>query len=595
MDTIYVIDFGGQYAHLIANRIRRLNVLAQIKHPDDSIDALPNARGLIFSGGPRSVYDNNIEFNKQMLAMNIPVLGLCFGHQLIVNQLGGQVKPGFKEYGIAHVSLDKNNKIFKGLDHTEQVWMSHGDSVISLPENFQEIGSTADCPCAAICDPDKNIYGFQFHPEVTHTPNGMKMLENFIDICKCQRSWTMKGFLKSIKETLKQHVKDRKVFMLVSGGVDSSVAFTLLNQTLGEDRVLGLNIDTGFCRKNEANGIKEVMQRYKYHNLIIEDHCATFLDNVVNKSEPEEKRKIIGKTFIDVADSSLRNLNLNPDEWLLGQGTIYPDTIESGGTKNAALIKTHHNRVESVQELIDKGLVVEPLAQLYKDEVRQLGIELGLPEELVWRHPFPGPGLAVRTLCSNGIEDGQIKPLSQSTLDFCDKHNLSVNILPVKSVGVQGDSRSYAHPAVIYGNTDWNTLEKVSTYLTNNNKQINRVVTLLSPGALPSLSLKKAYLTRDRLNVLREIDDMVMRFLYDQNLVRVIWQMPTVLLPLTSDGKKECIVLRPVITRDFMTARFAQIPWNDLKKLTDEIMRTDCVDAVFYDITHKPPGTIEWE
>ncbi|MDX9701424.1 MAG: glutamine-hydrolyzing GMP synthase [Candidatus Auribacterota bacterium] len=595
MDTIYVIDFGGQYAHLIANRIRRLNVYAQIKHPDVDVAELENARGIILSGGPKSVYDKDCPvFNADLLKMNVPILGLCFGHQLLVHLMGGIVEQGFKEYGSAHMRIRSKEDIFKNLADSELVWMSHGDSVKKLPDHFKIIGSTEDCPFAAIHYPGRDIFGFQFHPEVSHTTHGMTMLANFLDICSCRRSWTIKNFISSINDTVKEQVGDRKVFMLVSGGVDSTVAFTLLNQILGEDRVQGLTIDTGFCRKEEMAEIRELMRSHKLHNLLIQDHSDTFLQNLKGVFEPEKKRKIIGKTFIDVADKALRQLKLNPNEWLLGQGTIYPDTIESGGTKNAAVIKTHHNRVDIVADLVARGLVVEPLAQLYKDEVRELGIELGLPERMVWRHPFPGPGLAVRTLCSTGEEE-EIVPIGYQTKSFCQEHGFGVAVLPIRSVGVQGDVRSYAHPAVLYGKQDWTLLEKMSTYLTNKHQSVNRVLTLLAPSEMPSLRLKKAFLTRDRLDLLREADDIVMRFIEQKNLDRIIWQMPTVILPLTSDGKKECIVLRPVITRDFMTARFAEIPFSDLSVLTQKIMDLGGIDAVFYDITHKPPGTIEWE
>lgn len=595
MDKIYIIDFGGQYAHLIANRIRRLNVLAEIKHPDDPTDSFPNARGLIFSGGPKSVYDKDRpDFNKEIFKLNIPILGLCFGHQLIVHEFGGKVRPGFKEYGVATIKILNKKKIFKNLAENEQVWMSHGDSVISIPEGFEVIAQTKDCPYAAIANFDLDIYGFQFHPEVTHTPHGMAMFENFIDICACRKEWTIKGFIHSITETVKTSVRNKKVFMLVSGGVDSTVAFTLLNEILGEDKVIGLNIDNGFCRKNEIDAIKNVMREHGYCNLIMKDYSDTFLNNLKGIVDPEEKRKIIGNTFIDVANQSLNDLNFHSGDWLLGQGTIYPDTIESGGTKNSALIKTHHNRVEIISEMIKKGLVIEPLSQLYKDEVRQLGIELGLPEELVWRHPFPGPGLAVRALCSNGIPD-QIPMPDKEIFDYCKQNGLELQILPVKSVGVQGDSRTYAHPALIYGNNEWATLEKVSTFLTNNCPIINRVVTLIASVSLEGLHNKESYLTKDRLDLLREADNIAMNFLHEKELNRVIWQMPTVLVPLTSNGINECIVLRPVITRDFMTARFAEIPWDDLRQLGNDILNIGKIDAVFYDITHKPPGTIEWE
>ncbi|MCD6459090.1 glutamine-hydrolyzing GMP synthase [bacterium] len=596
MDTIYVIDFGGQYAHLIANKIRRLNIYADIKHPCVNIDALKSAKGIILSGGPNSVYDENIpKINNKLFSMNIPILGLCFGHQLIVREFGGKVKPGFKEYGTARLALLDNSTIFKGLAEHEQVWMSHGDSVAALPDHFKVIGKTKDCPYAAIYNAQRNIFGFQFHPEVTHTTHGMAMLENFANICQCRKDWTIKGYLNDIFEKIKNQVKNKKVFMLVSGGVDSTVAFTMLNKILGEDRVLGLTIDNGFCRKNEIDQVRETMSKYNFHNLLIQDHSDTFLANTAGVAEPEKKRNIIGRTFIEAADSAMKKLGLNPDQWLLGQGTIYPDTIESGGTKNAAVIKTHHNRIDMIAEMVKKGLVVEPLVQLYKDEVRELGIELGLPEEMVWRHPFPGPGLAVRALCSNGEADDISNVLNPETIKICEKQGLKISVLPIRSVGVQGDVRSYAHPAVIYGKQDWKLYENISTSITNANPEINRVVAMIGSETLPELKLKKAYLWRDRLDMLRQIDAAVMDFLEENNLIRIIWQMPTVLLPLSSNGNKESIVLRPVITRDFMTASFAQIPFALLNNLAEDILAFDFIETVFFDITHKPPGTIEWE
>lgn len=596
MDKIFVIDFGGQYTHLITNRIRRLNVLSEIKHPDDPIAELAQAKGIILSGGPMSVYDNNApQLQKELLELGIPILGLCFGHQLLVHASGGIVEQGYKEYGVAQLTVLTHDSLFKHLSNKEQVWMSHGDSVKKLPEGFIVIGKTDDCPYAAISNPDKKLFGFQFHPEVTHTTNGMKILENFISICQCKRDWTMKGYISSIKNELNEKVKGRKVFMLVSGGVDSTVAFTLLNQVLGKEHVRGVFIDNGLSRLYDSENVRQLIEQHNYTNLYIENCSDVFLSRLKEIIDPEEKRKIIGNTFIDVSNEILKKMGLNHHEWLLGQGTIYPDTIESGGTKNAALIKTHHNRVDLIHDLIEKGLVIEPLSHLYKDEVRELGIELGLPEETVWRHPFPGPGLGVRALCSNGVPDKAHIPFDAATKQLCEDHAISIGFLPIKSVGVQGDSRSYAHTAVVSGTQEWGILEKTSTYITNKYHDINRVVMLITPGSLPKLSLKKSYLTHSRLDKLRKIDADVMDFLHNENLMKVIWQMPVVLLPLTSDGAKECIVLRPVLTRDFMTASFARIPFEKTLLLAQKIMSYGFIDAVFYDITHKPPGTIEWE
>ena len=300
----------------------------------------------------------------------------------------------------------------------------------------------------------------------------------------------------------------------------------------------------------------------------------------------------------------MAHLHLNADQWVLGQGTLYPDTIESGGTEHAALIKTHHNRIDLIDELIAQGKVVEPLAQLYKDEVRELGGELGLPDHLVWRHPFPGPGLAVRCLCSDGeVDGGDIAAAERAAAEIASEAGLQLRVLTVKSVGVQGDFRTYSHPALVSGfdlNTaesddDWRVLEDMSTRITNSVPGINRVVCLIAPDVLPKLRLKRAFLTYQRLDVLREADAIAMRALDRAGLMSAVSQMPTVLVPLTTDGQDEIVILRPITTPDFMTARFAELPHSLVRDMADEILDLPSVAAVGYDITHKPPGTVEWE
>jgi GMP synthase (glutamine-hydrolysing) len=333
-----------------------------------------------------------------------------------------------------------------------------------------------------------------------------------------------------------------------------------------------------------------------FHNLKVVDASEEFLRALEGVAEPEEKRRLIGEEFLLVRDRALADLELDPEEWLLGQGTLYTDTIESGGTDNAAVIKTHHNRVGVIEKLLAEGKVVEPLDQLYKDEARELGEKLGLPHHLVWRHPFPGPGLGVRALCSDGVEGALgLEKEEQAAAKIAAQFGLTLEILPLQSVGVQGDSRTYAHPAVVAGDSDWKTLEALSTELTNNFSAINRVIYQLGPQERPKQQVKRGYLTRDRLDLLREADAIVMQALESHDLMLEVTQMPTVLVPLSSDGVQESIVLRPISTDDFMTARFSELSDAFIDEVRDKLLALEGIEAVFYDITHKPPGTVEWE
>ena len=596
--SIVVLDFGGQYAHLIANRIRRLRVHAEIRSPETAVADLQDADGLILSGGPASVYDPEAPaYNPEILAMGKPMLGLCYGHQLLCHRLGGQVERGAThEFGAAYLHVDKAEGVLAGLDERERVWMSHRDHVAALPPGFVVLGATEDCPVAAMGDAERKIYGLQFHPEVTHTVRGMDILDNFAALCGAERNWTMERYTEETIERIREQAQGRNVFLFVSGGVDSSVAFLLLNRALGAERVLGLHIDNGFMREGETALVERLMKGAGLHNLEVVDASAEFLAATEGIADPEEKRRRIGEEFIRVRDRALAALALDPDEWLLGQGTLYTDTIESGGTENAAVIKTHHNRVGVIDQLLAEGKVVEPLDQLYKDEARTLGETLGLPHHLVWRHPFPGPGLAVRALCSEGPD---AENLAFETVAEAQKvaatFGLVLDVLPLRSVGVQGDSRTYAHPAVVTGQREWKTLEAISTELTNNFPLINRVIYLLGPTPRPQQSLKEGYLTRDRLDLLRRADAINMEALERHGLMEEVTQMPTVLLPLSSDGVQESVALRPIATYDFMTARFCPLPQAFLDDVCERLLALAGIEAVFYDITHKPPGTVEWE
>jgi len=591
---VAVIDFGGQYAHLIAKRLRHLGTFTTILPPDIEESALAGLKGLVLSGGPASVTDADApKWNRALFQQPIPTLGLCYGHHLMALALGGKVGKAAKgEYGIAYLNVIGSSPVFDGFSKKEQVWMSHGDSVLKAPPGFQVIGSTADCPVAAMAAPDRPMFSVQFHPEVKDTPCGNLLLDNFLKICNAKRGWSMSRFRQLAIDEINQQVGNRKVLIFLSGGVDSSVAYALLVQALGSQRVLGLYIDNGFMRFKETEQIKTTYGDLGWQVKFI-DASDEFLTATHKICDPQEKRAAIGQQFIDTRNRICRELDLDPNEWLLGQGTLYPDIIESGGTRHADIIKTHHNRIRGIEELIEQGLVIEPLKDLYKDEVRTLGEELGLPESIVWRHPFPGPGLAINVLCETSAIPEKQSEISNEVKKFCSLKGYDAWILPVKSVGVQGDHRTYTSPLAVKGPRDWETLEALSTDVTNSFRDINRVVLLLS-GEKPSLSLHEAYLTRDRLDVVRYADHIMTRALIRHGWMRKVFQHLTITLPIGPKGC-ESIVLRPVFSEDVMTARFAALPWELIQEVTDLILQHDRITDLYYDITHKPPGTFGWE
>jgi len=604
VDTIAVLDFGGQYAHLIANRTRRLNVYSEILDSNTPAEKLKNYKGIILSGGPQSVYDENApQCDPKLFYLGIPVLGICYGLQMMVHKKGGKVSSGkIKEYGRARLYLSKREGIFEGLEPEENVWMSHGDEVTELPEGMEIVGSTNNCVNAAIADFDKNLYGVQFHPEVTHTESGIKIIDNFLKITKSKREWNLDKFIENELEIIKEKVGNNNVFMLISGGVDSTVAYKLIQKAIGAKRTYGLFVDTGLIRKHEREEVEEAYKKAGIENIHFYYAGDKFFSRLQNIYEPEEKRKIIGDTFIDVQKDALETMQLDPENWLLGQGTIYPDTIETGGTKHADKIKTHHNRVKQIEELIKAGKVVEPLMQLYKDEVRQVGLKLGVPEEIVQRHPFPGPGLGVRCLCAKTDDYPEnYEKLQQEINNYLKKtYSIDGQILPIKSVGVQGDSRTYRHPFLIKLHKDlkrdWSLLAKISTDITNRFNIINRVLLLLSPHGVINKKIKPGYLTKDRIELLQKADYRVTQFIKYHKMYSEIWQFPTVLLPISlNNGTGESIVLRPVQSEEAMTANSYKMSWEWLDELVDGLKTNSGIDGIFYDLTNKPPGTIEWE
>lgn len=600
MDKIAVIDFGGQYAHLIANRIRRLGVYSEIFDASVPAAKLRFHKGIIFSGGPHSVYEKGApSCDPEIFNLNIPVLGICYGHQLMAHLLGGKVKSGgVKEYGHAKIQIARNVGVLKFMGDEQEVWMSHGDEVTQLPAGMEVIASTDECKAAAIADEYRKFFGVQFHLEVTHTPNGQKMLENFVEVCAAEKEWNLKEYIEQLKMNIQKDVKGRKVFMLVSGGVDSSVAFALLERTLGANNVYGLFVDTGLMREHEAKEVKDSMEKAGFKNLHIEDASADFFKALKGVTAPEKKRMIIGDTFLEVQKRVLKKMKLNMKDWMLGQGTIYPDTIETGGTKHAAKIKTHHNRVPQIEEMIKKGLVIEPLKEFYKDEVRMVGEKLGLEKSLIWRHPFPGPGLGVRVLCAKKAElPSTWKATEKKMNEVLKKDHLKAAILPVQSVGVQGDSRSYRNPVVLSGEADWEKLASVSTRLTNQFSAVNRVVLSVAPEAVSKVEFTGAcYMVPERVKLLQRADAVVKDFCVKKGIYSAIWQFPVILIPVKLNGRSgETVVLRPVCSEEAMTANFYPMDFALLRKLGDQLMAIKGVSAVLYDITHKPPGTIEWE
>ncbi|MGA2260669.1 MAG: glutamine-hydrolyzing GMP synthase [Acidobacteriota bacterium] len=603
-DTIAVIDFGGQYAHLIATKVRKLRVLAEIRQPDDPIEAFLPCKGIIISGSPSfSAFGEDSGYTKAIYDLPIPILGLCFGHQEIAKHYGGRVIHGGQEWAHTELRVSAESPIFKGLGPVETVWMSHFESVVEVGPDFKEIGCSRLGSggevnrYAAIASEKLRRYGFQFHPEVDDTVHGQQMIANFVlNICACASSWTMGSYIDEQVSSIRERAGNESVFLLASGGVDSTVAARLLGKALGPERLHLLHIDNGLMRKNES---REVMRRLGEMglglNLHFVDASQDFLAALSGVVEPEKKRSIIGDTFIRVFEREARALGI--ESHLLGQGTIYPDTIETGGTRRADVIKTHHNRVPVIQEMIAKGRVIEPLAELYKTEVRELGELLGVARDVVWRHPFPGPGLGVRLLCSDGKPDSaDFAGMECSVQELVRPLGIAGRVLTIRSVGVKADLRSYEHPVMLSGMTSWKELVEVAGTIFRLVPGINRCIWNLADTRPSSFALLPATVTRARLDLLREADDLVMEGLRRHHLYHEIWQCPTCLLPMSVDGKgRELVVIRPVHSERAMTAAPAPLPEALIAELRRGILALDGVSGLCLDLTPKPPGTIEWE
>lgn len=620
---IVVLDFGSQYAHLIAKRFRSLGYYSEIAFPGASIDDFKGAAGVVLSGGPASIYGKTVpDFNGEILSLKIPILGLCYGHYVIQRGYGGKVgKAAVAEFGHATLNIPADVKcpLFEGIKPSEQVWMSHQDEVIEPAEGFEVVGTTKNCAFAALQNLPEKRFSLQFHCEVKDTPCGLKIFENFARYCGMGKNWDEDTALNRITEEIRGQAEGRRVLLFLSGGVDSTVSLALLNKALGKENVLGLYIDNGFMRKDESRKIVETYRKAGFDNFIVKDASGRFLSAIRSLTDPQKKRQAVGETFVAVRDEVLREQGIDAGSMLLAQGTLYPDIIESGGTKNSNTIKTHHNRVKGIRRLIERGLVIEPLRDLYKDEVRKLGRRLGLPDEIIMRHPFPGPGLSINVLCSDGRmntldeeEFGKANAeVSSIVIDsFCENctRALTKTVLPVRSVGVQGDFRTYRFPcALSFGEEEggyyhvprfWKKLEEASSKITNNASYVNRVVIRLwrNPALKDTdLKLQKAYCTKERLDMLRAADDIVLTHLHESGWYDRIFQHLTICLPFSSSEDRCSFVLRPVCSEDVMTARFAQLPLDLLRDITKDIATLGFTDAVFYDVTNKPPATFGWE
>ncbi len=489
-DTILVLDFGGQYCHLIGRRIREHGVYSEIVPHDISPEEVAalnqkfNVKGLIFSGGPSSVYEPNApKLHPRILEVNLPILGLCYGHQLLAQLTGSKVEPAAcKEYGIAQVSIDKPVGVLEGLSEKEQVWMSHGDTVFAPPPEFEALAHTENCPVAAFRHKTKPIYGLQWHPEVIHTENGMRMLQNFIfQVCKCQANWQMEDLIGKMVKELQTETGGSRAIIGLSGGIDSSVATALAAKALG-DKLTAVFVDHGFMREGEPEQIRETFQKYPI-NFIVANAQERFMQKLKGVVEPETKRKVIGEEFIRVFEEIA---NESGAEYLI-QGTIYPDRIESGFRKGSDKIKSHHN-VAGLPEKIKFKKILEPLRDLYKDEVRKVARMLDLPKEIVNRQPFPGPGLAVRIIGELTEEKVAIaKKADKIVREEIEKNDLAENlwqyfavVTDTKATGVKGDARAYGYVVAVramesreamtasFAKIPYPVLEKIST--TNNKR-----------------------------------------------------------------------------------------------------------------------------
>jgi len=614
---VAILDAGAQYGKVIDRRVRELAVESDLLPLNTSSTILERYGAIIISGGPESVYGENApEYDPDLFTLKIPVLGICYGMQLMNFVLGGTVlKKSIREDGPSAIEVETGSLLFAGLEKHQQVLMTHGDSIDEVASSFSVNAMSGEL-IAGIEDSVRKFYGVQFHPEVDLTENGVRILSNFLfKIAHLDASYTMEDReLKAIKY-IQEKIGQNYALVLVSGGVDSAVSAALVTKALGQDKVYAIYIDTGFMRQDESSEVKSALEKAGL-KLIVVDAQGTFhqaqteingqLSSTLNTTtDPETKRKIIGDTFMRVAEQAVQDLQLSEEDVFLVQGTLRPDLIESASTsisKVAEVIKTHHNDTALVRKLRDLGKVIEPLADYHKDEVRELGESLGLPEEIVWRQPFPGPGLAIRLLCATeAYITSDFEKINHELAEFSTNlHRLT--LLPVRTVGVQGDGRSYSYLAAISGKADWAVLEKMAQAVPRKIHQVNRVVYVFGDKIeAPVTAITTTFLTTETLAQLRLADRIVNTILFQHNLLRKISQVPVVLFPVSFgvEGNRS-IGIRTLITKDFMTGMPAlpgkDMPVEVLQEMVNQILNTvPGISRVVYDLTSKPPGTTEWE
>ncbi len=617
MEKLAILDCGGQYTKVIDRRIRELGVKSDIFPINVKSEKLKEYKSVILSGGPNNIGEaQRLNFDKKIFELGIPILGICYGMQLMSDYFGGIVDSSIKkEYGQCEIIINTNSPIFYGLTEKQQVLMSHGDTVKDTPKGFKIIGKSGDA-IAAIGNDNKKMYGFQFHPEVDLTENGMKMLENFIRIvAEYKDVYALEDRIETSIKMIQEKVRNNKIIVLVSGGVDSAVTAALLVKALPADNIFAIHIDSGFMRKKESDIICENLKKLGLKNLIRENAKDYFFNTIVEVNgkklgplidtiDPETKRQIIGEIFIKIANNVIEKLGLDPKNTFIAQGTLRPDLIESGNPDISGFahkIKTHHNDVEIVREARKKGLIVETNSDWHKDEVRKVARKLGLEESIASRQPFPGPGLAIRLICHDKSEEIEIDLNDINKLHkILENSNENGSILPIKSVGVQGDSRSYRNLCLIEGKKldfNWNEITNKAKEITDSIHSINRVGYILNKSNIKEkIKCFNMRINDENVELLRELDKIVTSNLENAKVSQTF----AVLIPI-GINKKYSVAIRTFVTNDFMTGRPGEIGKEvnkeDLQKIVKEIEEKydDKIDFIIYDVTSKPPATTEWQ
>ena len=617
MEKLAILDCGGQYTKVIDRRVRELGVKSDIFPINVKSEELKDYQSVILSGGPNSVAaDQRLKFDEKIFELGIPVLGICYGMQLMSDYFGGVVDSNVvKEYGQNEITINTNVPIFDGLSEKQKVLMSHGDTVKIAPKGFEVIAKSGEA-IAGIGNVQSKMYGVQFHPEVDLTEEGMKMLENFLrKVANYKEFYALEDRIQASINMIQEKVKDNKVVVLVSGGVDSAVTAALLVKALNPDNVYAIHIDSGFMRKNESDIICENLKQLGLKNLIRENAKDYFFNTVVEVEgkkigplvdtvDPETKRQIIGEIFIRIANNVIQRLQLDPEKTFIAQGTLRPDLIESGNPDISGFahkIKTHHNDVAIVREARKKGLIIETNSDWHKDEVRKVARKLGLAESIASRQPFPGPGLAIRLLCHDKKEELEVSEESvQKLKEILEGTGEIGYILPIKSVGVQGDCRSYRNLCLMQGNKldfDWNKITSKAKEITDSINTINRVGYILNTNTISETPKCFDMKINDEcVDLLRELDKIV-----TSNLEQAkVNQTFAVLLPI-GINKKYSVAIRTFVTNDFMTGRPGEIGKEVSKEMLENVVNEitsnygDKIEFIIYDVTSKPPATCEWQ